>query len=167
MCPTVEQTQREPCRAPLAKGTYFGSAAAVRQGSSWESGSLVVLGSEPHLQWFTLASRCWSCLLPGWEGRGGSVSPIPVHQCLCVWGMLFGGCCYCSLSLASGDVADRGWFSIARLCLGAAALSEAAGCQRSLSAGDAAGEDVEMPKKELQRRAVRQLLGPVEALGRG
>lgn len=38
---------------------------------------MVVLGSKPRLEGFTLASRCWSCLLPGWGGWG---SPFP-HPC--------------------------------------------------------------------------------------
>lgn len=65
---------------PRGKGTHFGSTAAVRQGSSRESGSSVVLGSKLRLERFTLAPRCWSCLLPGWGGRGGSVPPIPAHR---------------------------------------------------------------------------------------
>lgn len=84
------------------------------------------------------------------------VGPFPPSPCTSA-----GGGCF--LSLASGCLAGRGWFSIAWT----AALSKAAGCQRLLSAGDADGEPVEMPKREFRSRAVCWLLGPIEVLGRG
>lgn len=92
--------------SPPAKGSPSRIRGCLRQGSSRESSSSVVLGSEPRLEWFILASQCWSCLLPGCRGRDGSVPPP--SPCSGARGMLFRGCFFHSLSLADGRLPGRG-----------------------------------------------------------
>lgn len=124
------------------------------------AGRAVVFGSEPRLEWFTLALWCWSCLLPGWGGRGRSVPSIPMHQC---GGDAFWRVLFLLFESCKRVLGWPGWFSIART----AGLSEAAGCQRSLSAGDAAGEPAETLKREFWSRACALAAGSHRGAGQG
>lgn len=101
-------------------------------------------------------------LPPARLGRSGEVRSLHPHAPVRGGCFLEGGF-FCFLSLASACLAGRGWFSIART----AGLSEAAGCQRSLSAGDAAGEPAEMLKREFWSRACALAAGSHRGAGQG
>lgn len=109
-----------------------------------------------------LAANCVLNGLP-WPHNAGpasrqagevGVGPFPHPRA-----QVLGRCCFedafffCSLSLGNGCLAGQGWCSIA-LVRGRCSFR---GCRRSLLAGSAAREHVEMLKRELWSRAVHQL----------